>query len=298
MNQPMPIPDHGYAPLAQPRVGVVGLGAIGTSIGMALSSAGYDCWGYDVSVDHVKTAESRGAVSRTVTSLTGLAECNAIFICVPPGSVLAVARILREASGAVLIDVASAKGYLARELDDPRFVPSHPMRGSNLSGPAAAATAVFSRAPWVITPLSCTSKPAIELARRLIAATGAVLVFLDAQRHDRICARISHLPHIVSSAAVLTAFAADAACAASLAGGSFRDVTRVATGNPALWEDITINNKEEIVKCLDDYISRLDALRRSLANGDRAAVGSFFRRAEAALDRWLAASLSPEGTKR
>jgi prephenate dehydrogenase len=258
------------------RVGIAGLGAIGTSIGRDLVGAGSDCTGYDINPEHTLKAVDIGAVTRSVPSLSGLGGCDAIFLSVPPGRVLEVATALRESTDATLIDVASAKSFLAAGKQDPDFVPSHPMRGTNLRGPAAAREGLFRGAPWAITPGATTSPASVAIAERLIRLTGATPVFMDPWTHDRICARISHLPHILSSALVLAALSQESTEARLLAGASFHAQARFATGNPALWLEIVSSNKEAIMQALNDYISRLEGFLRDLKDGDQAAVRAFF----------------------
>ncbi len=258
------------------RVGIVGLGAIGATIGLGLLAAGAECLGYDSNPEHTRKALRRRAVSRTVARLADLADCKVVFLCVPPGRVLEVASTLRRESEATFIDVASAKSYLASVVRDPSFVLSHPMKGSNLSGPGAAKDGLFLGATWVITPLSGTSLESLRIADELIRRMGAIPVSMDPATHDRICARISHLPHVVSSALVLTALSQESVEAHLLAGASFNDVTRVAGGNPLLWRDVAMTNKEAIVQVLTDLMTRLEGFVRNLKDGDVAAVETFF----------------------
>lgn len=269
------------------RILVVGAGGIGTSIALAFIDRVAEVAAHDLNPRHLAMARSMGAVNRCEDSLERAADCDVAFVCVLPTSVPHVVGHLRRFSKALIIDVASVKGYLAAQVNDADLVLSHPMRGSNLSGPAAARKGLFERAPWVITPHRANSQESLERAIQLIRALGAVPVVMDPERHDRICARVSHLTHILSSAAVLTTFDGNCADVARLAGGSFRDLTRVARGNPSLWEDITIINRGEIVKCLDDYLARLEEVRRALRSGDRPAVAAFFSQAQAILDEWL-----------
>jgi prephenate dehydrogenase len=258
------------------RIGIAGLGAVGASIGRDLVRNGWDCTGFDINTDHMAKAVDAGAVTRCVPFLAGLAGCDAIFLSVPPGRVVDVAAGLRSASQATLIDVASAKSYLAVGIDDPRFVLSHPMRGTNLSGPDAAREGLFRGAAWAITPLAATSPDSLAFAEQLIRSTGAMPVLMDPWTHDRICARISHLPHVLSSALVLAALSQEFTEARMLAGASFYEQTRFAAVNPTLWFEIVTSNKEEIVQALTEYMTRLENFLRDLKDGDDTAVEAFF----------------------
>lgn len=257
------------------RIGIVGLGAVGASLGLALQRAGHVCSGFDVNPTHMRKALHRGAVNRAVDRLSDLAKCDAIFLCVPPGRVKEVRASLRTCSEATLIDVASAKSFLAGT-HDPRFVLSHPMRGSNLSGPDAAKEGLFEGGTWVITPLEETSPESLLTAEDLIRSTGAVPVRMDPQTHDRICARISHLSHVLSSALALTCLSQESTLAHLLAGASFRDMTRIARGNPLLWRDVLITNKEAVVPVLMDFIERLQGFAQALQTLNIPAVEAFF----------------------
>lgn len=273
---PTPFDGHIAGPHLTVRIGIAGLGAVGASIGLDLVRVGSDCTGYDINSEHMRKAVDIGAVTRTVPSLSGLAGCDAVVLSVPPGQVAEVAAALRETSDATMIDVASAKSYLAAAIRDPHFVPSHPMRGTNSRGPDAAREGMFRGAAWAITPVAETSPRSLAIAEKLIRSTGADPVFMDPWTHDRICARISHLPHVLSSALVLAALSQESTEARHLAGASFNDQARFAAGNPALWFEIVTSNKEAIVQALTDYISRLEGFLRDLKDGDQDSVKAFF----------------------
>jgi prephenate dehydrogenase len=276
IDQKVERPRRGAGRTRPLRVGIAGLGAVGASIGLDLVGGGFDCTGYDIDLEHMRKAVDMGAVSRSVPTLTGLAGCDAIFLSVPPGQVLEVAAALRAISDATLIDVASAKSFLTSGIRDSNFVPTHPMRGTNLSGPAAAREGLFRGAAWAITPAAGTASGSLKIAEQLIRSTAATPLFMDPWTHDRICARVSHLPHVLSSALALAALSQEPTEARLLAGTSFHEQTRFAAGNPTLWFEIVTTNKEAVVHALTDYISRLEGFLRDLKDGDHAAVKTFF----------------------
>lgn len=252
-------------------VEVVGTGLLGTSVALACVKAGLEVLLTDVSPEHVRTASGLGA---------GRAKRpgdvpQVVVVAVPPDHLGAViARSLDETAGhgSVVTDVGSVKaGPLASVVGHPeahRYVGSHPMAGSERSGPLAAHAALFEGRPWAITPHLGSDDAAVEVVEELVRLTGAVPVWLTPDEHDRAVARTSHVPHLM--AALVAGRLADAPESyLSLSGQGVRDVTRVAGGDPALYGQIITGNTEAVLDLLGEVREQLDAAMAAIGAGDR-----------------------------
>jgi prephenate dehydrogenase len=198
-----------------------------------------------------------------------------------------IARVLAAPDGnpaAVVTDVGSVKGPLVAAVDAPRFVGGHPMAGSEQVGIDGASAELFLGATWVLTPTATTDPAAYAQIRSVLAEFGANVVALDPHEHDRLVAVVSHVPHL--TAATLMALAADLGeehgALLQLAAGGFRDMTRIAAGQPNIWPGICDDNAEAIVATLDLLIEALGAMRRRVADRDLDALLTELERAAAA----------------
>lgn len=236
---------------------VIGCGLIGTSIALALTEAGTS-----VHLDDIRVANLELAVSRGAGSDESAVDPTVVVVAVPPADVAAtVARALDEWPGAVVTDVASVKGALQQQIagasGSERYVGSHPMAGSERSGPMAASARLFEGRPWAVTAAGGASPDAVELVVLLATVVGAVPLVMDAASHDRAVALVSHVPHVLS---VLTAARLNDAPVdhLALAGPGLRDVTRIAGSDIALWQDILGANAQEVRSVLQLVRSDLD----------------------------------------
>jgi prephenate dehydrogenase len=245
----------------------VGAGLLGTSVGLALARAGLEVWLSDVNHEHVRTASGLGAGA--VAPEGGAAQL--VVVAVPPDHI-AAAVVEALASGAVVTDVGSVKAGPLAEIADQveedalaRYVGSHPMAGSERSGPLAATAALFDGRPWAIAPHVHASPDAVALVEELAALCRAEPVRLSPVEHDRAVARTSHLPHLL---AVLAAAQLDDAQPEQLvlSGQGVRDVTRVAAGDPELYGQIIRANGEAVAELLVEVRRDLDALITALAD--------------------------------
>ncbi|GAB7007223.1 prephenate dehydrogenase [Nocardioides sp. AN3] len=253
-------------------VEVVGTGLLGTSIALALRRAGIEVLLSDTSSKHLRTASGLGAGrAREPEDRPQL-----VVVAVPPdllGSVIAE-ELARTAhiEGAVVTDVGSVKtaplAALGGGPEVRRYVGSHPMAGSERSGPLAASAALFDGRPWAITPHPDAQPAAIALVEALARVCGAVTVRLDPAEHDRAVARISHVPHLV--AALVAGRLADAPVEhLALSGQGVRDVTRVAAGSPVLYGQIVSGNAAAVGELLVEVRADLDRLIAAVTRGDR-----------------------------
>ncbi len=252
-------------------VEVVGVGLLGASVALACRRAGLEVVLTDVSPEHLRTASGLGA-GRPRTDAD---RPQLVVVAVPPDHLgAAVAEALRRTE-AVVTDVGSVKEAPLRAVlaevgpdDAGRYVGSHPMAGSERSGPLAASSALFDGRPWAVVPHEGSRAEAVELVESLAELCGAATVRLTPADHDRAVARTSHLPHL---AAVLVAgrLAGAPADHLALSGQGLRDVTRVAGSDPGLWEQIVSANGPAVLGVLAEMREQLDTLIAALDSGER-----------------------------
>lgn len=263
------------------RVGIVGTGLIGASLGLALSKVDeVDATvGFDTDPEQLEVAAMRGAVSDTAGSAAEAASnADVVVLAVP---VSAVGRVAAEVGpamkpGAILTDVSSVKSRVVDGLQSAtpegvHVIGGHPMAGSAEVGAAHASADLFVGAAYLLTPTTHTDPGAYQRLHGLVAQLGARVLAINPARHDTLVAVVSHLPQL--AATTLMNLAAERARNEHaglllLAAGGFRDATRVAASNPELWLEICAENRDALVAVLDDYRARIEALRSVLASGD------------------------------
>lgn len=268
------------------RVAIVGLGLLGGSIALALKerSAGagaregqWHVTGIAREKETVQQALAMGALDDGTTNMKlGVAEADVVVIATPVGTIPSLVAQIASAlkPGAVVTDVGSTKAGLIRVIPSllpshAQYVGGHPMAGSERTGLDAADAYLLENAMYVITPL-VPNQPGLEQVLQLVEAVGAQPIIMDGQRHDRMVAAVSHLPHMVAAALVKAVgrVAADDSTVLALAAGGFRDTTRVASGDPEMWRDIFISNREQVLDMLDRFDDVLTSLRKATVMGD------------------------------
>lgn len=242
---------------------MVGAGLLGTSIGLAAARQGLTVYLSDVRDDHVRTASGLGAGQPYAGQPVQL-----VVVAVPPDH---LAEAIQDAltTGAVVTDVGSVKSpplaSLAGDLGS--YVGSHPMAGSERSGPLAASAALFDGRPWAITPHASSNAEAVELVTALAILCGGVPITLTPDEHDQAVARTSHVPQLM--AALVAARLRDApADHLALSGQGVRDVTRIAAGDPQLWRQIIAANAEAVLGVLEEVREQFDELVTAIRGGD------------------------------
>jgi prephenate dehydrogenase len=265
---------------------VVGTGLVGASVALAAKRAGVaSVQGWDADDTTLREAAGAGAVDRAAGSLAdAVAGAELVVVAVPVGALVETARaVLAAASPEVTVtDVGSTKRALAA-IDDPRFVPGHPLAGGHTGGPARASADLFDAATWLLTPLPSTDPERLALVERFVATLGARVVRLDAHDHDRLIALTSHLPHALANL-LMRRVAAGGDEALGYAGASLREMTRVAGANPAIWADIFVENGDLIAEALEAHREELVDVAQALRNRDR----GFF-------EEWIATAAEARG---
>lgn len=254
-------------------VRIVGTGLLGTSIGLVLSRQGVAVSLVDASPTAVKLASEYGAGS----AATDDDSPSLIVVATPPDVVAdVVARELARFPDAVVTDVASVKGAIARDLrergvDVTNYVGSHPMAGRERGGAVAARADLFTGRAWVVCTRADASEDALAQVTALAEACGANVALLNTADHDSAVALVSHVPQIVSSAVAASLVGARSEYV-TLAGGGLRDVTRVAASDPTLWTQILTANASDISSVLTGVRDRITAVLDALDKGAATAV--------------------------
>jgi prephenate dehydrogenase len=292
-------PGDAVAPGAEPvgRAAVVGLGLIGGSVAVALRTRGWHVTGTDSRPERVAEALRRGIVDVGVAAPEALPRSTELTVVATP--VLALADGVRAALAAtdgLVTDVGSVKAPIADAVGDPRFCPGHPMAGSELEGLDGADASLFEGAVWVLTPTAAVSDEVFGRMASVVRSLGAEVVALPPEQHDALVAVISHVPHLTAATLMNLASgrAEDHAALLKLAAGGFRDMTRIASGHPAIWPDICAENRAAIVDTLDALVAGLARVRALVAEGDRSGLLDTLARARAARTNLPSRVASPD----
>ena len=265
------------------RIAVLGVGLIGGSIGLAARDRlAAEVAGYDPDAELLARAEELSAVGSTHDSIAGaVAGAEIVFCAAPVGVLPDVARDALAAAGrdTAVTDVGSVKRDAIAALGgDPRFVGGHPLAGAETAGVENARADLFDGARWYLTPTPTTGGLLYDRVQRAIAGMGARPQAIDAQAHDRLMATVSHLPHVLAN--VLVAQAAEALAGDYSerfpeVGPSFRDATRVAGANPAIWGDILGGNREAVADQVEAAAARLSDAAELLRSGDQDSIAAW-----------------------
>lgn len=281
-----------------PRLAVIGVGLIGGSLARALKRAQAvgEVVGCGRNVEQLERAVALGVIDRyTGDPAAAVAGADMVVVGTPVSAMRAVFGAIREhlAPHAVLTDVGSAKGCVVADAEavfgalPERFVPGHPVAGTEKSGVEASFAELFERRRVILTPHVESAAEAVDLVRAMWQATGAEVVEMGIRHHDEVLAATSHLPHVLAYTVVDTlAGMDDRAEIFRFAAGGFRDFTRISSSDPAMWRDICLANRECLVEVIDEYIGKLTRLREALASGDERTVFETFRRAKHARDNF------------
>jgi prephenate dehydrogenase len=251
---------------------IVGAGLLGTSLGLALRRQGIPVWLRDVSPENLRAALGLGA-GQLAPDIAPPPQL--VVVAVPPDVIGETLRwALTHHQKAVVTDVGSIKTGPLEQLRAygpaglARYVGGHPMAGSERSGPLAASAALFDGRPWAVTAHQDSAAAAVDLVLELVNLVGATPVRLSPDEHDRAVARTSHLPHLLASL-VAGRLAEAPPGHLALSGQGVRDVTRVAAGDPELWQQIVTGNAPAVVHLLGEVRDQLDVLIAAVSKGRR-----------------------------
>jgi prephenate dehydrogenase len=282
------------------RIAILGLGLIGGSIGLAARErADAEVCGYDPDARVRELAMELGAIDTQAPEISSaVASAEVVFVASPVGALAGTVRAALDAAGAdcVVSDVGSTKRVVAEVgVADGRFVGGHPLAGAETAGVEHARADLFDGAPWYLTPSHDTAGVLYERLHRLLVTFGAQPAAIDADTHDRLMACVSHLPHVLANLLVAQAASAvgeEESERLPAVGPSFRDATRVAGANSAIWTDIYMSNRDALVAGIDELTTRLDEVRAALRAGDAAAVTAWNERARTEREALLGTGLT------
>jgi prephenate dehydrogenase len=261
-------------------LGIIGVGLIGGSVGLAAGDSGWEVVGVDTP-QVLENAAQSGAIHRAAT-LKEVREADLVVLAAPISRVANLVGDLTP-TDALITDVASAKSAIVRRAEDLglRFVGGHPMAGSQLSGVTNASSNLFEGARYFLTPTGRTDPDDYREVAGFVRELGAVPTAVDPEKHDLLMATLSHLPHLM--AAALLKVASDISPEAlSFAGPSFRDLTRVGASNPELWSDILAENAPALSEALGAFAGAMAQLGSEIK--DRESMEGRFRQAREAYD--------------
>ena len=266
-------------------VAIAGVGLLGGSLGLAMKQRGAArrVIGIGHRQSSLDKALALGAIDEATLDIReGVAEAELTILATPVGVMTDLVKTAKESfpRGAILTDVGSTKAELARTIeelagDSVHYVGSHPMAGSEKHGVEQADAGLFDNALCFITPTSHTQPNALAVVTEFWQALGAHVRISAPPEHDRLVAQASHLPHVVAAMLVNVTTPDAMACI----GKGFRDTTRVASGNPRMWADVCLQNRDRILEAL-----------RSFSHEIRTVSDIIDRKAEAELLAWLEAA--------
>jgi prephenate dehydrogenase len=271
------------------RLAIVGTGLIGASVGLAAKRGGAAVVGFDEDGAVAEAAAERGALDEVAGSLGEVvADAELAVVAVPVSRLAAQVSAILGASDeqTTVTDVGSTKAAACAAANgSPRFIGGHPVCGSEARGPEHASADLFDGATWFLSPLAQTEPERYRLVHGFVGELGATPVAVDPGAHDRLVALTSHVPHVLANVLVNQAGATriDGHEPLSSAGGSLRDMTRVAGANPRIWVDIFLENAGALRAALAEQRRGLEQVEAALESGDAGFLARWI--GEAALNR-------------
>ena len=271
-----------------PKMCVVGVGLIGGSLALALKEAGLvgEVVGVGRGEDNLKTALRLGVVdSYTTDPCAGVANADLVFLATP---VLAIGDVVKTIAphlkpGAIVTDGASVKQAVIDAIEPhiPNgvfFVPGHPIAGTENSGADAAFATLYRDRRCILTPTKDTDDKALQLVTELWQAAGSEVVLMEVEKHDRVLAAISHLPHMVAYALVVSGSSYDRYEENILeySAGGFKDFTRIASSDPTMWRDIALTNRDALIEMMTHFEAFFAELKEDIQTGDSQKLYDFF----------------------
>lgn len=283
--------------------GFIGLGLIGGSLAKTLGRVRPGCriMAYTRTKETTRQALAEHVIDEICTSPAdpAFSSCEYIFLCAPVGSNVDALRALREvvSDRCILTDVGSVKTDIhlaAAELGlNGRFIGGHPMTGSEKSGFANATAHLFENSYYIITPSEGCDPARIEAYRALVSELGALPIVLDYRQHDFVTAAVSHLPHLIAASLVNTVHDLDSKeeVMKMIAAGGFKDITRIASSSPEMWEHICISNRDNISEVMDTFVRLLEESRDQMRAGNGQAIYRTFERSREYRDSFSSSAL-------
>ncbi|MEN0005072.1 MAG: prephenate dehydrogenase [Bacteroidota bacterium] len=259
------------------NVAIVGIGLIGGSLAITLKENGFasTIYGVDISSDNIDKAIRRRLIDRGASLKEAIAQCDLIILSTPVDALLGLLpSVLDQVEHQVVIDVGSTKERLLEQIKDHpkrgRFVATHPMAGTEYSGPEAAIPNLYDDKCTVLCETKWSDADAITLTRKMYESIPMSIVEMDAKSHDVHTAYVSHISHLSSFALALTVLAKekDEDRIFELASGGFSSTVRLAKSSPDMWIPIFRQNRDNLLDVLDEHIQQLARFRSLLIKKD------------------------------
>lgn len=269
------------------KIGFIGLGLIGGSVAKAIRKyyPDYELIAFDKSRETLALAVQEGTIHTACSSIDdNFKNCRYIFLCAPVSCNTAYLSQLKRfiTDDCILTDVGSVKTSIHEEIIalgmEEHFIGGHPMAGSEKSGFANSKAHLIENAYYILTPSEKVPEEKVSAYRDLVASLKALPVILDYHEHDHVTGTISHLPHIIASSLVNFVRDTDTEdeLMKALAAGGFKDLTRIASSSPVMWQQICLKNGENISHILEGYIRALENAKKAVDSGDERALYSLF----------------------
>jgi len=281
------------------RIAILGVGLIGGSLARVLRREEFckNIIGYGRHEENLKKAIELGVIDQyELAPALAVKDADVVVLATPLATNESLFVKIRDSlkADAVITDVGSAKGNIidaARKVltngQLVKFVPGHPIAGTEKNGVEASFPELFADRLVILTPLNESDKASINLISRMWECTGAQVVIMDSSHHDEVLAATSHLPHVLAYALV--------DCLAGMherdeifqfAAGGFADFTRIASSNPEMWHDICLANRENLIRMLERFDEHLVDIREAIVQGDSDGLLDIFTRAKNARDKF------------
>lgn len=268
---------------------------MGGSLALGLKRAGYrGCiTGCGSSFPTLEEAQNLGAIDRISQSYgEAVQDADLVIIAAPLGYYENIFKSIAPClkSDVVVTDIGSVKGYVMEAAEtwlpgNICFIGGHPMAGSEKSGIKAASSVLYENAYYFICPGKGVPSEAVELIKAMVAMLKAYPVVIEAEMHDKIVAKISHLPHIVASSLVKVLESDGELSHMTFAGGGFRDTTRIASSEPNMWKDILLYNRQEVLSYIELLEKKLGSFKQILKAGRSDEIYDFFSQSKAIRDQ-------------
>lgn len=267
-------------------IGFIGLGLIGGSIAKSIRRIfpTYEILGFDLNKEALLHAQKENTITKIANSTDGLENCDYIFLCAPVHYNISYLPKLKKIikPSCILTDVGSVKSDIYHAISqynlDDQFIGGHPMVGSEQSGYTAANDRLIENAYYFVTPSATISKDKILKFNTFLESLNAIPILFSPEEHDNIVAYISHIPHIVAASLVnlVAEKDSDEIMLRHLVAGGFKDITRIASSNPLIWEHILLSNSHNIINGLQNYITNLEDIISAIRTKNSEKIYSYF----------------------
>lgn len=284
--------------------GFIGLGLIGGSIAKALRKVYPKCrlLAYDINQTALESAVSDGVIDIPLSEISeDISSCDYIFLCAPVSENDKNLPQIKEyiSPDCILTDAGSVKTDIHKHIKEAgledQFIGGHPMAGSERTGYLNSKALLLENAYYILTPCDGVPEKALADFEELVSSLGAIPLILTCTQHDYVTAAVSHLPHVIAASLVnlIRESDSDDGIMKMIAAGGFKDITRIASSSPVMWQQICMTNGDNILTLLDAYMEVLSSIRRQVASSDSSKLYDFFDQARSYRDSFIGASSGP-----